>query len=334
MKTFDSTEVIRSPEQFKKWFPHQTLGLMATLVLIIGLAAGVYLVQKRQSVAQRASTTLVDLSFSPSKTTLAPGETVDLNVLIDTKSYSVTAASVAISFSPQIFKVTKIVSNNRTYFFSKNFDSASMQMLNIAINDRLASGSASISLSVPCPNTISTPSPSTTPCLVASGSGILAKFSLQVLTSALAGPTTVSFDTLSDKTAITALDQSASVLGDATPVTLTISSLSPSSTPVTNNPPEVRTGSLPNGSVGIMYQTTIQASDPDMTDTLSLNASGLPPGITLETSTCQPVTQTNKIILKCQMRGTPASIGTSQVTFTVTDSQGTSGQKTLTLQVN
>ena len=80
----------------------------------------------------------------------------------------------------------------------------------------------------------------------------------------------------------------------------------------------ITTAGLPTATVGSAYSHTLQAAGGSGTYTWS--ATELPPGLNQDTVTGE-------------VYGTPAAVGSSQVTFTVTDGNGDSISKTLTLAV-
>lgn len=84
---------------------------------------------------------------------------------------------------------------------------------------------------------------------------------------------------------------------------------SSSSSVVVTPPPSIATASLPNGSVGTSYSTTLQASGGAGALTWGLaGGSALPAGLSLSTAGA--------------ISGTPTAAGTTNITFKVTDSSG------------
>ena len=85
-------------------------------------------------------------------------------------------------------------------------------------------------------------------------------------------------------------------------------------------PPTVTTTSLPSGTVGTAYSTTLQASGGTAPYTWSISSGSLPAGLSLVASTGV-------------ISGTPTAVGQSSFTVQVSDSVGGTGTQTLTLAV-
>lgn len=75
--------------------------ILAIFLLLAGIIAGIYLVQRTQIFKPKASVETVDLSLQPSRVTIAPGERFTLNVFVNTKNFSLTAAEIHVSFETQ-----------------------------------------------------------------------------------------------------------------------------------------------------------------------------------------------------------------------------------------
>ena len=85
-------------------------------------------------------------------------------------------------------------------------------------------------------------------------------------------------------------------------------------------PPTVTTSSLPGGTVGTAYSTTLQASGGTTPYSWSISAGSLPAGLTLSSSTGQ-------------ISGTPTAAGTASFTVQVTDAANNTGTKALSVGV-
>jgi hypothetical protein len=86
-----------------------------------------------------------------------------------------------------------------------------------------------------------------------------------------------------------------------------------------NAAPSISTASLPNGSVGYAYSTTLAASAG--TSPLAWSATGLPSGLTIDSASGT-------------ISGTPTASGTSSVNVTVTDASGATDTNPYTLTVS
>jgi len=83
-------------------------------------------------------------------------------------------------------------------------------------------------------------------------------------------------------------------------------------------PPTVSTASLPGGTAGTGYSTTLQASGGTTPYSWSISAGSLPAGLTLNSSTGQ-------------ISGTPTTAGTASFTVQVTDAASNTGTKALSI---
>jgi hypothetical protein len=84
--------------------------------------------------------------------------------------------------------------------------------------------------------------------------------------------------------------------------------------PVFDQPPTPTCGSTITGNVGSTMTFTVQASDPDMGDVVTLNVAGLPPGATMT-----PPLPAMGNPVSSVFNWTPSAPGTFVVTFTATD---------------
>ena len=78
------------------------------LVLIAGIVAGVYLVQKNQDIREKAAPA-TNLTFSPSTTTKNPGQTINLTINADTGENKITGIDIEVSFNPAVIQLTQMI---------------------------------------------------------------------------------------------------------------------------------------------------------------------------------------------------------------------------------
>src|SRR3989339_39351 len=100
-------------------------------------------------------------------------------------------------------------------------------------------------------------------------------------------------------------------------------------TTVGNVSPQITTTSLPMAFAGKPYSATMDATDANITDVLSLTATGLPTGLTL--GSCASITNSGQIT--CTITGTATVIKSYNVLITATDNQGGSISKYFPLSV-
>ncbi len=199
------------------YFKKVYLPFLAVLILGVSLVVGVPLLRRITHLLTPASASLVDLSFSTPTTTLARGQQFSVNVLIDAKTYQVSAATMAATFSPTHFQLVSVTPGPfLTAAIPAGYSAPFVQ------TTTTVAGNADIIVGAACPLVVPTPNPTTTPCSVRSGAGILATLTFQVLANAPTGSTQLAFDTTAGRTDVAAISSATSVLGDANPITLTV----------------------------------------------------------------------------------------------------------------
>ncbi|KKT41533.1 MAG: Polymorphic outer membrane protein [Candidatus Collierbacteria bacterium GW2011_GWD2_45_10] len=114
-----------------------------------------------------------------------------------------------------------------------------------------------------------------------------------------------------------------------TPTSSPTPTKTPTPTPSDNQPPQITTTSLPSGYANESYGASIDAIDPNLTDSLKMAISGLPFG--LNSGPCAVPIGGGKIT--CYVSGTPASSGLYSVQVTVTDNRGATTTKSLALSI-
>ena len=81
--------------------------VLGFLVLIAGIFAGVFLVQKNQDIREKAAPATT-LSFKPGEVTKNPGQTFEFIVNADTGENAVTAVDIELSFDPAVVQLTQM----------------------------------------------------------------------------------------------------------------------------------------------------------------------------------------------------------------------------------
>ena len=189
------------------------LPIVALLVLIVGLVIGFSLVKRPIRTSTSASASLVDLSLSPSATTISPDQTVTINILVNSHTYKVVAAEIVLEYPADKLKGVSLVPGD---FLPLIF-----------VPSSISPGSASITLGSGTSGH--------------QGSGVLAILTLKATSS---GPALISF---APNTQISGLDANGNavptnILGDSNATTLTIASAptptpTPTPTPAGNSEP-------------------------------------------------------------------------------------------------
>lgn len=95
---------------------------------------------------------------------------------------------------------------------------------------------------------------------------------------------------------------------------------------LTNRPITLTTSGLTTGKVGKAYQAKVVVSDPDLSDTLSVEIAGLPEGLTYHCSQGFNLLRT-QLQESCEITGTPSATGTYPVSIQAKDSANNSASK-------
>lgn len=111
-------EVTFAPHPFS---PHikQLVSVVGVFVLMLGLGITVKLSLRSQNNTISASTSLVDLSLSPNKTTIAPSEQVSLSIGANTHNYKVSAIQLNLQYDSEKFDFISLTKGD---FLSKQLD--------------------------------------------------------------------------------------------------------------------------------------------------------------------------------------------------------------------
>ena len=107
---------------------------------------------------------------------------------------------------------------------------------------------------------------------------------------------------------------------------------SPASIPtITNHPPVITSTFLPKGQVGRPYNAIISGMDQDIGDTLQMDITNLPAGITQ--GQCKAAKSRSVIYLRCLIKGIPTLAGVYPVNVKLTDNHGGVATKILSLTI-
>lgn len=83
------------------------LRTLGGIVVFAGIVAGTILVQKNQDIREKAAPA-TSLFFSPSSQETKPGNSLSMNVVMDTGENQVTGMDLEITFNPSVFQITSI----------------------------------------------------------------------------------------------------------------------------------------------------------------------------------------------------------------------------------
>ncbi len=168
------------------------LSFLGALALILSLGVGVYLVRSRKTVGIKAEGPSISLVSATATTTYTKGEEVVADVYIDTKGLKVTGADLRVRYDPTYLQAKSIESGGflPVVLFPGNISYA--QAVRIVLGSD--------------------------PMTPKDGSGILARVKFNVI--AESGSTSITFG---PSTAISAIGSQVNVVGQATPLAITIS---------------------------------------------------------------------------------------------------------------
>lgn len=82
--------------------------ILAIIILLLGILAGIHLIQKTQIFKSRANIEDVDLSLQPNQINAVSGQELTVNVFSNTHNYAVSAAEVNISFDPNQVEIRQV----------------------------------------------------------------------------------------------------------------------------------------------------------------------------------------------------------------------------------
>ena len=118
----------------------------------------------------------------------------------------------------------------------------------------------------------------------------------------------------------------------ATPTAKPTIAISPTLIPtITNRPPFIASTFLPKGQVGRPYNAIISGTDQDTADTLQMDITNLPPGVTK--GQCQTTKSRSLIYLRCLIKGIPTVAGIYPVNVRLADNHGGVANKILNLTI-
>lgn len=119
----------------------------------------------------------------------------------------------------------------------------------------------------------------------------------------------------------------------ASPTAKPTAAISPTPIPTTttNRPPAIASTFLPKGQVNKPYNAIISGTDQDTADTLQMDLTNLPPGITQ--GQCQTTKSRNVVYLRCLIKGIPTLAGVYPVNVRLADNHGGVANKILSLTI-
>jgi len=82
--------------------------IVLLLILLLGIAVGVFLIQFRQELRRRAAATGVDFSLVASKSTVSPGENFSVDIVMNTNEFTVSATEIHVSFDSKYLQAQSI----------------------------------------------------------------------------------------------------------------------------------------------------------------------------------------------------------------------------------
>ena len=178
------------------------LTIVGIIVLIAGIGAGVFLVQKQQELRKQAAPA-TNLSLLPASINTEIGQTFNLSVAIDTAANTVTAADIYVTYDPQVVEAQSIDPGS---FLP-------VVLLPAATDNTI--GKASITLG-------------SSPTEPKQGTGTLATITFKALT---AGTANITF---SAQTQAAGVGEQGNVLTGTNPATVVIASAPPTSSPTSS----------------------------------------------------------------------------------------------------
>jgi len=98
-----------------------------------------------------------------------------------------------------------------------------------------------------------------------------------------------------------------------------------------SDPPVISTNNFRSGQQSKVYKQAITGIDPNTSDTLSFQVSGLPPGLTY--GDCEYIPYSDGVKMQCMVKGTPSAIGQYLVRVVLVSSQGGMDEKVFELRI-
>jgi hypothetical protein len=106
----------------------------------------------------------------------------------------------------------------------------------------------------------------------------------------------------------------------------------PTPVPVMNQNPFIQTTSLPAAKWITDYKASVIGYDKDMNDTLTMQITGLPFGLSV--APCTSSKLVDRVQIACAIYGRPYTVGSSRVNITVRDNKGGTASSIINLTVN
>lgn len=131
---------------------------------------------------------------------------------------------------------------------------------------------------------------------------------------------------------VTPPDPQNNITKPATPTAKPTTAISPTLIPtITNRPPAIASTLLPKGQVNKPYNAIISGTDQDTADTLQMDLTNLPPGITQDQ--CLTTKSGNVKYMRCLIKGIPTLAGIYPVNVRLADNHGGVANKILSLTI-
>lgn len=232
-----------SPLRFLEQLPLSKI--LLSLLLIVGLAAGVIIVQRSQESRRQALSNNVELSLTPESRTIDIGQETDLFIFMDTNDGQVAGADVSVTIDDS--SIAQIIDITRTNFFNQpdnQYGSLNARSLTKTVNN----DNARLALVVPCdrcylgnnPGTgIPVCQANTTPVCYPTDQNATGNIMRIRVRGVTAGTTTLRFDTAASQIAAVNQADNSNVLENPTSTAaITVNS---------NEPPPAPTNLSPNG---------------------------------------------------------------------------------------
>ncbi len=276
---------------------------------IIGIVVTLLLLRTSQDLRSQASLSGPTLSLVPSQKTGVVGESFPVNILVDTHTDSISAVELHLSYDSKLLKITGFTTGSILPVVLKP-ESHDASTINVVLGVR--------------------------PESPFKGSGILGTLNVQILG-------TSSDVKILSTTQVASIGKTTNTLDFAKSInTLAITTvpggvtITPTltSTPTPVSPLSFTTTSLPAGTQGRPYSTSISGQSRTPNDVLNITLAGLPFGVSegkCVTTAAIGQTTTN---VTCPIKGTPLKPGNFTVTATIVNNAGNKVTKSYSIIIS